>query len=332
MDEATHGQEGGPRRVLLDACPGCGAAGGAVELAAGDGIGILRCGGCGLRHATACYDTAFLADDFYAGRAGASRGSADAFARDRKRRSLGLYDRLDGGRLGHPAPGAKALDVGCLGGLFLDVLAEAGYVTEGIERSGAAAAEAGRRHRVHHLDLEADRAALDALGRDYALVTFTHVLEHLRRPADALGWARERLAPGGAVLVEVPNWDDAARRLWGRRYRPLELGDHLSFFDRDTLAAVARRAGLAPQAVWSEPQGATLLMPSVLTALDLAKSLRARRRPDGVAGTRIDAGGAPGRLKTRVLEALDRLDPLLERAAGRGARWGANLVALLRPA
>ena len=88
-----------------------------------------------------------------------------------------------------------------------------------------------------------------------------------RRGPEALRWVAAHLADDGVAIVEVPNWDDLLRPLWGHRYRPLELGDHLSFFERRTLAALAERAGLRVETLWSAAQARTLLFPSLLTGM-----------------------------------------------------------------
>ncbi len=298
----------------------------------------MRCQGCGLVHADAGYPPRFL-DDHYAGRAQRT-GATTAIptgpreGSERKRSALALYDRLCGGRLQPAAPEALALDIGCGQGLLLDLLREAGYHTVGIERSPAAADAQAAGHQVLAVDIEASVHRPER----FALITLTHVLEHVRKPEAALRFVGEHLAPGGIAIVEVPNWGDLARPLWGPRYRPLELGDHLSFFERDTLTALVRRAGLHVHALWSAPQARTVVFPSLLSGLDVTRDLLRRRSPGpaevGVAADRT-GGGARGWRHTAVstaLGALDRLDPLLERAIGTDWAHGANLVAVLTTA
>jgi 2-polyprenyl-3-methyl-5-hydroxy-6-metoxy-1,4-benzoquinol methylase len=307
------------------------------------GIGVVRCSTCALVHATGHYAAAYLSESYYATRAKQRQSPVQRSARDvaRKRRNVELYDRLSGGRLARPRPGARALDIGCDTGLLLDVLREHGYRTEGIERSPAAAQAEAAGHEVHALDIEVTDLGL---GR-YEVITLTHVLEHLRDPVRGLVWIRRHLAPGGLAVIEVPNWGDLLRPLWGRRFRPLELGDHISFFERSTLAAALARAGLETEILWSAPQVGTSLAPSLLTAADLALELRRRVRrrttlPAGVAGPRLQGTrqgpkwqrlAAP--LVVRGLDSLDdALGPWLEGMFGASCRWGANLVAIARAA
>jgi 2-polyprenyl-3-methyl-5-hydroxy-6-metoxy-1,4-benzoquinol methylase len=328
-----------PALLPVDRCPSCGGTERRPVLPAAGGVALVRCEGCGLVHATAGYAPRFL-DDHYADRARRAPPSTQAAAArpgsERKRHALTLFDRLCGGRLVPAPPGAVALDIGCGPGLLLDLLREAGYRTVGIERSGAAAEAIAAGHRVLAIDVEDGRGQL---GERFDLVTLTHVLEHLRRPLDALRWVAGHLRDDGVVIVEVPNWGDLARPLWGTRYRPLELGDHLSFFERRTLASLCERAGLRVAALWSAAQARTLLFPSVLTGLDLwlggLRRLRGRSTAEavGVASTR--AGAGQGRWRhaavTAALTGLDRLDPALERLSGFHWAHGANLVAVLRP-
>lgn len=339
-----------PALLPVDRCPSCGATDHRPVRPAHGGIAIVRCSACGLVFATAGYAPRFL-DDHYADRARrAPPVDAPSVARpasERKRHSLELYDRLTGGRLCPAPPGGLALDIGCGPGLLLDLLREAGWGTVGIERSPAGEEAIAAGHRVLALDVEVDRdASSSALTERFGLVTLTHLLEHLRRPVDALRWVAEHLRDDGVAIVEVPNWDDLARPLWGSRYRPLELGDHLSFFDRRTLAGLVERSGLELVTLWSAAQARTLIFPSLLTGLDMAlgsalgglRRLRRRAAPAdesvGVASTRAVMGS--GRVRhaavTSALAGLDRLDPALERLSGFHWAHGANLVAVLRPA
>lgn len=313
-------------------CPVCGGEQRRLILPDVGGIAVARCERCGLVHATGRYAATYLSEIYYGGRA--SQPPA-AGRRDiaRKRRSVRLYDRLSGGRIGHPAAGARALDIGCDTGLLLDALRELGYRTEGIERSPAAEQAKAAGHEVHALDIEVTELGL---GR-YELITMTHVLEHLGEPVRALVWLRRHLAPGGLGVVEVPNWGDLLRPLWGRRFRPLELGDHVSFFERTTLAGALERAGLDIVTLWSAPQVGTAIAPSLLTALDLGVALR-RRLQGGSSEARAGvAGPRAGRLRVfapLVVGGLDTLDsragPWLERLFGARCGWGANLVAVVR--
>lgn len=336
MSQAT------PTIEAIAACPLCGAQGHKSLLPEQAGIAVVRCRGCSLVHATGQYAAEFLSEDYYAGRAERIT-TASAAARPgaaRKRRNVALYDRLSRGKIGRARPGARALDIGCNTGLLLDVLRELGYHTEGIERSPAGETALAAGHTVHSLDIEAHELGLPR----YDLITLTHVLEHLRQPVAGLVWIRRHLAAGGIAVVEVPNWADRMRPLWGRRYRPLELGDHVSFFERDTLQVAAERAGLTVLQMWSAPQAGTLVLPSLLTALDLGLAFKAslRGRPHagdlaansaGVAAPRVVGGNLAGRLRRTltpaVLAALDGLDPALERMFGPECPWGANLVAIL---
>lgn len=309
-------------------CPACG--GSARTPVLGDGRGgldLARCDRCGLvgalgRHRAVVLDAGY----------GVRAKVHDGVDRDRKRRAVELYDELSGGRITAPRRGAAALDLGCNTGLLLDVLAEIGYATEGVERSPGAREYAAAHHLIHDLDLEQPGATT---GRRYALVTITHVLEHMTDPVAVAGFVARHLEDDGIGVIEVPNWDDVGRGLWGRHYRPLELGDHVCFFDRDSLTDVLRRGGLGIDTLWSRPQGATLVMPSLLSALDRARALAPwwRRSTQGALSARGDLGErAPGGLRQGVLRALDGLDPWLARLAPADSRAGANLVAIVHRA
>jgi 2-polyprenyl-3-methyl-5-hydroxy-6-metoxy-1,4-benzoquinol methylase len=145
----------------------------------------------------------------------------------------------------------RVLELGCSEGLITRVMAERGQQVTGVEFDPAAAASAARwAEQIVVADLDADNA-LDPLGHaTFDLIIASDVLEHLRHPADALGRALRHLAPGGRLLVSIPNTahaDVRAALLGGQfPYAPLGLLDrtHIHLFTYDSLLALLRDAGL----------------------------------------------------------------------------------------
>jgi SAM-dependent methyltransferase len=76
-----------------------------------------------------------------------------------------------------------------------------------------------------------------ATGQQYDLIALIHVLEHIPRGHEALSSLTRLLAPGGRILVQVPN----------RVPNPFDLllADHTVHFDPPSLYGVAERSGLS---------------------------------------------------------------------------------------
>jgi len=85
------------------------------------------------------------------------------------------------------------------------------------------------------LDIEGELPD-DLTAQSFDVLLFSHVLEHLRDPADVLSRFVRLLPSGGIVLIAVPNilsWRMRLQFLWGNfEYQPSgELDDtHLRFF------------------------------------------------------------------------------------------------------
>ena len=92
--------------------------------------------------------------------------------------------------------------------------------------------------------------ATQLAGERFDLVVLADVLEHLPDPWDALATCRQMLAPGGTVLLSVPNvshYTVAWPLLLGRwQYVDSGLLDrtHLRFFTPSSLADALSQAGL----------------------------------------------------------------------------------------
>lgn len=97
--------------------------------------------------------------------------------------------------------GGRLLDVGTGDGAFLEIAA-AHFAVEATEVSEAGARLARQRG---HAPKVGPLEALDLPPQRYDAITLWHVLEHLPYPAAALRRLAASLAPGGVLIVAVPN-------------------------------------------------------------------------------------------------------------------------------
>lgn len=148
-------------------------------------------------------------------------------------------------------PGSTVLDVGCAGGYLAAELVEQRQCTvDGVEQDPAAAVRARRACRVVHVGSLDDDAFLRALAGRWDRILFGDVLEHLRSPEQVLAAMSRLLAPGGRMLVSIPNvayWRVRLDLLRGNfRYTESGLLDstHLRFYTYETAGELFEKAGL----------------------------------------------------------------------------------------
>ena len=187
-------------------------------------------------------------------------------------------------------PGSLVLDLGAGPGVLGRYLAEMlNCVVDGVEYSPAAVAEAAPWYRqLECADLERIKLAECFAGCRYDFILCADILEHLRQPGALLAQLTGLLAPGGRVLLSVPNAAYAgliAELLAGDfRYRPEGLLDetHLRFFTRASLLRLLAEHGLRSIALdatvaaldrsecaeqWTAGGWAEALPPAVIRAL-----------------------------------------------------------------
>jgi hypothetical protein len=85
---------------------------------------------------------------------------------------------------------------------------------------------------------------LSDLTGPYAAIVFWHSLEHLPAPRAALQQAADLLAPGGLLVVALPNIDSLQAKAFGDRWFALDLPRHLVHVPARTLLAAMSDVGL----------------------------------------------------------------------------------------
>jgi 2-polyprenyl-3-methyl-5-hydroxy-6-metoxy-1,4-benzoquinol methylase len=130
-------------------------------------------------------------------------------------------------------PGA-VLDVGCGAGATLDIMADMGWRTYGIEPDVNAAQRA--RARGHHVWCQSAGIPLTQ-DLQFNLILVTHTLEHVHSPKQTLGILHQLLVPGsGRIVIEVPNIDSLFTALFAGTALAFDTPRHLYLYSPDTLA------------------------------------------------------------------------------------------------
>jgi len=151
--------------------------------------------------------------------------------------------------------GARVLDVGCSAGYLGEALQQRRQARVwGIELDERDAAMARERGFEQVLTADLDSFAWEDLGSlEFDVIVFADVLEHLKRPGDAILGAARHLSPDGVVITSIPNIAHLSIRVelmeGGFAYEKLGLLDntHLQYFTKKTIEDMFRAAGLSIQ-------------------------------------------------------------------------------------
>ena len=169
--------------------------------------------------------------------------SSDAY--ETKEAEGSSHDRLLGWLAARPA--ARILDVGCSDGSLAERLRGLGHRVTGVDLT----AHEGVKDRVDHfVQADLDHGLPSELEGPFDVVLAADVLEHVRDPALLLAHAQALLAPGGSLMVSVPNfghWYPRLRVAVGRfdyDRRGILDRDHVRFFTKRSIERLLNGAGL----------------------------------------------------------------------------------------
>lgn len=152
----------------------------------------------------------------------------------------------------------RVLDVGCATGYLARELGNRGCAVSGVEVDTEAAEEARPYlDRVVVADLDNSRLTEHFEAGSFDVVIFADVLEHLVDPAAVLADATSLLAPGGKVVLSVPNVAHGSLRLallqgrWAYTDTGLLDRTHIRFYTYATLLELVEGAGLTVEVIRS---------------------------------------------------------------------------------
>jgi 2-polyprenyl-3-methyl-5-hydroxy-6-metoxy-1,4-benzoquinol methylase len=134
----------------------------------------------------------------------------------------------------------RLLDFGCASGRFVARMASLGWDAMGIDFTEDAIQPARKEGlkvvwgTLPHPDLAPE---------SFDVVTLRASLEHVHNPADTLREVHKLLAPGGKVVIQVPNYDCWEIDYFGDAAQVLNLPRHLTHFTADTLTDTLTRSG-----------------------------------------------------------------------------------------
>jgi len=149
----------------------------------------------------------------------------------------------------------SALEIGCGGCTVLADLKQSGIDVCGIDSSSFAAREGAK----HDIPVVTDFYPSEHIKERFDLIFCVDVLEHIDNPVQFLERICNNLAPGGALVVNVPDCTES-----------IDMGDismvihqHLNYFERESLRSVVMAAGYEVLDCCSANYGGSLYLSAI---------------------------------------------------------------------
>lgn len=134
----------------------------------------------------------------------------------------------------------SVLDVGAATGVLLDIFAENGWKTYGVEPSGSYKRGSDKGHTMYNTTLE----KLNIKDR-FDVIVANHVLEHIEKPQEFLIKCKSYLKKDGILYIDVPNFGSLRSSFSGFKWRYILPAEHVHHFTKETLSHLLETNGLS---------------------------------------------------------------------------------------
>lgn len=140
----------------------------------------------------------------------------------------------------------KVLDIGAATGTMLQIFADHGWETVGIEPSGSEKEIKKRGIKVIKTTFEKAK-----LPKNYFdVVIINHTLEHVLDPLEVVKKIKSILKNGGIVYIDVPNFGSLSSQIMTKSWPLLLPDEHVHHFTAKSLKKLVEKAGL--EVAWSD--------------------------------------------------------------------------------
>ena len=130
----------------------------------------------------------------------------------------------------------KLLDVGCGHGWLMSALNNK-WDKHGVDISNFVVKNASKYGQTFIGDLK------DFKERNFDFIIALHVIEHHLKPENFLLQIKKLLKKNGKLIIETPDFDSGAARMFKNNFRLLKDRTHISLFSQDSLIRFVRKYG-----------------------------------------------------------------------------------------
>ena len=132
----------------------------------------------------------------------------------------------------------KLLDVGCGRGQFIYLLKKIGWSVFGTELSSTSASAAKKKIGEKFIFIKENLEEVKNININFDIITFWHVLEHLKNPKRVIEVLEKKLDKNGFFVIEVPNFDSYQRFIDRNYWILLECPRHVTHFTKKSLLSL----------------------------------------------------------------------------------------------
>lgn len=152
-------------------------------------------------------------------------------------------------------PGGKLLEIGPAYGLFAFLAKREGFDVTGVEMDHQCCDFLRNTVGIEVVESADTVTALESLPQ-FDVIVMWQVFEHLPDPWAVLAAASKRLAPGGVIVMDMPNPESFQFKVLGHRWAHLDAPRHLTLIPVGLLVEKGRAHGLSPALLTASDEGA----------------------------------------------------------------------------